>query len=73
MAEAVQAGATALTSKDFQTDQEVRWCPGCGDYGVVQAIYRALAAVGRARLRSTRGPAWSGPRPAEKTRASQSA
>ncbi len=23
-----------LTAKDFATDQEVRWCPGCGDYAI---------------------------------------
>jgi 2-oxoglutarate ferredoxin oxidoreductase subunit beta len=33
-------GATpvALTRKDFQSDQEVRWCPGCGDYSVLAAV-----------------------------------
>ncbi len=33
--------------KDFKSDLKPIWCPGCGDYGVVQALYRALAAVGR--------------------------
>jgi 2-oxoglutarate ferredoxin oxidoreductase subunit beta len=33
--------------KEFKSDRKPIWCPGCGDYGVVQAIYRALAAVGR--------------------------
>ena len=33
--------------KDFKSDLKPIWCPGCGDFGVVQAIYRALAAVGR--------------------------
>jgi 2-oxoglutarate ferredoxin oxidoreductase subunit beta len=28
----------ALTRKDFQSDQEVRWCPGCGDYSVLAAV-----------------------------------
>jgi 2-oxoglutarate ferredoxin oxidoreductase subunit beta len=27
-----------LARKDFQSDQEVRWCPGCGDYGILAAI-----------------------------------
>jgi 2-oxoglutarate ferredoxin oxidoreductase subunit beta len=27
-----------LTVKDFKTDQEVRWCPGCGDYAILAAI-----------------------------------
>ena len=33
--------------QDFKSELKPIWCPGCGDYGVVQAIYRALAAVGR--------------------------
>ena len=32
---------------DFKSDLKPIWCPGCGDYGVVTAITRALAAVGR--------------------------
>jgi 2-oxoglutarate ferredoxin oxidoreductase subunit beta len=28
----------AYTKKDFQTDQEVRWCPGCGDYAILAAV-----------------------------------
>jgi 2-oxoglutarate/2-oxoacid ferredoxin oxidoreductase subunit beta len=27
--------AAKLTKKDFQSDQEVRWCPGCGDYAIL--------------------------------------
>ena len=34
-----------LTFKDFETDQEVRWCPGCGDYSILKAIQRALATA----------------------------
>ena len=34
-------------AKDFKSDLKPIWCPGCGDFGVVQALYRALAAVGR--------------------------
>jgi len=30
------------TPKDFTTDQEVRWCPGCGDYAVLTAVRKAL-------------------------------
>jgi 2-oxoglutarate ferredoxin oxidoreductase subunit beta len=36
-----------LTAKDFKSDLKPIWCPGCGDFGVVQAICRALAAIGR--------------------------
>jgi len=34
-------------ARDFKSELKPIWCPGCGDFGVVQAIYRALAAVGR--------------------------
>ena len=35
-----------LTKKDFQTDQEVRWCPGCGDYAVLSAVQAVFAELG---------------------------
>jgi len=35
------------TAKDFKSTLKPIWCPGCGDFGVVQAIYRALANIGR--------------------------
>ena len=35
--------APALTSKDFATDQEVRWCPGCGDYSILAQVQRGDA------------------------------
>jgi len=35
-----------LKPKDFQTDQDVRWCPGCGDYAILAAVQRALAKQG---------------------------
>lgn len=37
----------APTAKDFRSTLKPIWCPGCGDYGVVTAVYRALAAIGR--------------------------
>jgi 2-oxoglutarate ferredoxin oxidoreductase subunit beta len=37
---------TALTAKDFATDQEVRWCPGCGDYAVLKAVQRVMPELG---------------------------
>jgi 2-oxoglutarate ferredoxin oxidoreductase subunit beta len=37
----------SLTAKDFRSSLKPIWCPGCGDYGVVTALYRALAAIGR--------------------------
>ena len=35
-----------LTAKDLTTDQEVRWCPGCGDYSILAQMRKALAIVG---------------------------
>jgi 2-oxoglutarate ferredoxin oxidoreductase subunit beta len=35
-----------LTAKDFETDQEVRWCPGCGDYAILKAVQKAMADIG---------------------------
>ncbi len=35
-----------LKKKDFQSDQEVRWCPGCGDYAILSAVQKYLAEVG---------------------------
>ena len=35
-----------LTPKDFKSDQEVRWCPGCGDHAVLSAVQRALPELG---------------------------
>ena len=34
-----------LTAKDFATDQEVRWCPGCGDYAILKAVQKTLADI----------------------------
>lgn len=39
----------SYTRKNFQTDQEVRWCPGCGDYTVLAAVQGFLADLGRPR------------------------
>jgi len=38
--------APVLTRKDFQTDQEVRWCPGCGDYAVLNAVQQVFPELG---------------------------
>ncbi len=35
-----------LAPKDFASDQEVRWCPGCGDYAILKAMQRTLADIG---------------------------
>ncbi len=37
-----------LGVKDFNSGLKPIWCPGCGDYGVLQGVYRALSSIGRA-------------------------
>src|SRR6187431_3613440 len=41
--------APALTAKDFVTDQEVRWCPGCGDYSILAQVQKVMPTLGIAR------------------------
>ena len=38
-----------LKAKDFTTDQDVRWCPGCGDYAVLAAVRKTLPTLGKAK------------------------
>jgi 2-oxoglutarate ferredoxin oxidoreductase subunit beta len=40
---------TVLKAKDMKTDQEVRWCPGCGDYVILNAVQSFLPSLGIAR------------------------
>ena len=35
-----------LAPKDYASDQEVRWCPGCGDYAILKAVQKTLADIG---------------------------
>ena len=34
-----------LKAKDFATDQDVRWCPGCGDYSILKQVQTVLAEL----------------------------
>ncbi len=43
MSEAVKI---KLSKKDLETDQDVRWCPGCGDYAILATVQRTLAQIG---------------------------
>ena len=45
----VPKATTPLSAKDFKTDQEVRWCPGCGDYAILAAVQAFLPELGVAR------------------------
>ncbi len=38
--------AIVTKPKDWETDQEVRWCPGCGDYAVLKAVQRTMPELG---------------------------
>jgi 2-oxoglutarate ferredoxin oxidoreductase subunit beta len=38
--------AAPLTAKDFATDQEVRWCPGCGDYSILAQVQKVMPTLG---------------------------
>ena len=48
MAVATNGGGTPaeLTKADFQSDQETRWCPGCGDYAVLSAVQQFMPELG---------------------------
>ncbi len=35
-----------LSAKDFQTNQDVRWCPGCGDYSILKQVHTILPQIG---------------------------
>ncbi len=39
-------GAPVLGKKDFETDQDVRWCPGCGDYAILSTVQKLMPEIG---------------------------
>ncbi len=41
----MNASAQPLTIKDFTSDQEVRWCPGCGDYAILKTIQKLMPKI----------------------------
>src|SRR5438094_7254811 len=38
--------APRYTKKDFESDQDVRWCPGCGDYAILSAVQKTMTDLG---------------------------
>ena len=46
MSENGSNGKLSLTAKDFKSDQEVRWCPGCGDYSILTAVQMMMPDLG---------------------------
>jgi len=50
MSDAATATTTPkLTRKDFVSDQDVRWCPGCGDYSILAQVQRVMPELGLPR------------------------
>ena len=47
--ETILPQAATLTAKDFATDQEVRWCPGCGDYSILAQVQKVMPTIGVAK------------------------
>ena len=45
------SSALTLTAKDFRSDQEVRWCPGCGDYAILASMQGFMPELGIPRER----------------------
>ena len=45
----MNAPVAELTIKDFASDQEVRWCPGCGDYAILKTVQKTLPELGVAK------------------------
>ena len=37
---------TTYQAKDYKSAQLVRWCPGCGDFGVLSSLHKAMAETG---------------------------
>ena len=46
MSETTTIPTQTLTAKDFATDQEVRWCPGCGDYSILAQVQKVMPTLG---------------------------
>jgi 2-oxoglutarate ferredoxin oxidoreductase subunit beta len=42
MADNIEVKEVKLTAKDFATDQDIRWCPGCGDYSILAQVQRTF-------------------------------
>src|ERR1700680_4727980 len=45
----VASPGPATTKKDWTSDQEVRWCPGCGDYSILTAVQMLMPELGESR------------------------
>ena len=46
MSDVLSTSVPSLNAKDFATDQEVRWCPGCGDYSILAQVQKIMPGLG---------------------------
>ena len=60
------ADVNVTSKKDWSSDQEVRWCPGCGDYGILLAVQQLMPELGSSRRTRCSSPA-SGARAGSRT------
>ena len=44
-----ESATITLNAKDYGSDQDVRWCPGCGDYSILAQVKKVLASIGAKR------------------------
>lgn len=49
----MSTATTPLTATDFASDQDIRWCPGCGDYSILAQMKKVLPQIGVPRENST--------------------
>lgn len=42
----MESNTTQLTKKDFVSDQDIRWCPGCGDYAILSQVQKVFPELG---------------------------
>src|SRR5580693_9437900 len=49
MSETTSVTKPVLTAKDFAADQEIRWCPGCGDYSILAQVQKIMPTLGLPR------------------------
>jgi 2-oxoglutarate ferredoxin oxidoreductase subunit beta len=45
MANSTDVKKPKFTAKDFASDQDVRWCPGCGDYSILAQVQRTFPEI----------------------------
>ena len=58
------ASPIKLTKKDYQSDQDVRWCPGCGDYAILAQVQKVFADLSTKQMNhrpadGTHTPRWN--------------